>query len=188
MMKRIVIGGKGDREMGELERLLQRLHFEVIAKAKDASSLIRQVRMLRPDLVLVQGEEEFLEIAKVVEENELAAVVVTLEGYNRGLQDYLRENWNFQYIIKPLVQERISLALDIAWESYQQRLELERQAEILLNGKTTRKLVAEAMSIMVAKNTLTESQAIHRIQIKGLEFGLTIRDVAKIIIKGKEIA
>lgn len=180
---RTVLAGKQSKLITSIKEMLNPLGYLIVGRASDGNSAAKIIRTTQPDLVIIDGDLEFLEVAKTIEESLLASMLLLVDidfWHNCGL---VIEQWDFDYIEKPFTFERLNMALSIAVEKHEIRSRENMAQRKLKSAATTRNMVNIAKKILVKSLGLTEIQALNRILVLSHQHKVSVRDMARKIMR-----
>ena len=86
------------------------------------------------------------------------------------------------YLVKPVKEENLFPAIEIALSRFQEFMSLENELEGLKNSLEARKLLDRAKGVLMDAHGLTESEAYRRIQQYSMAKRKSIKEVAQAIV------
>lgn len=179
---RVVIADSERRAVKELEEMLRVRGCITVGKAYDAYKAIKLIRSTHPDLVILGGRLTFLDVAKTVDENWLAPLLLLTDQESwRQIGEEI-DRWEFDYLEKPVRAETLELKMKVVMEKFSMNKNSAAEEERIHSLRTTRNQVDRAKDVLVSVLGLTELQAILRIQIMGNDLGISLADAAKRIM------
>ena len=87
------------------------------------------------------------------------------------------------YLVKPIREESISPAIEIALSRWQEMKELEQELEETKDSLELRKTLDRAKGILMDAHNISESEAYRRIQRYSMMKRKTIKEVAEAIVR-----
>jgi len=181
---RVVIASSDNRMVNEIKETLTVNGSLVVGKAGDGVTALKVIRTTQPDFIIMDGEINFLEAAKTVDEYALAPMLLITSPNRWEILSEI-EKWGFDSLDKPVKPEILKLKITVGLERFRKCRETVRENELLHSQKTTRNLVERAKGLLVEYLGLSEIQAMSRLQILGRDEGLSIRDMAEKILKNR---
>lgn len=181
---RVVIASSDNRMVNEIKETLTVNGSLVVGKAGDGVTALKVIRTTQPDFIIMDGEINFLEAAKTVDEYALAPMLLITSPNRWEILSEI-EKWWFDSLDKPVKPEILKLKITVGLERFRKCRETVRENELLHSQKTTRNLVERAKGLLVEYLGLSEIQAMSRLQILGRDEGLSIRDMAEKILKNR---
>ncbi len=180
---RVVIADNEKKAVKDIEDMLRVLGSIVVGKAYEEYSAIKVIRATHPEFVILGGELPFLEVAKTVDENWLAPLILLTERESWNSIESEIDKWEFDYLEKPVKAETLKLKMTVAVERFRRNREFALETERIHSAHTTRNLVDMAKELLVRNLGISEIQAILRIQMLGQEQGISMGDAAKNIAR-----
>jgi len=188
--QRVIIVDSDETWLRSLKTLLGKLGYLVVGAASDGPSALKLVRSRHPDLLIIQDNLpgfSGLEVARIVYEDKLAPVIVTTDYMHQDLIDRSREARAFAALVKPIEENVLLPAIELALGDYQEMFRLEKQLKELRDTLETRKLVEKAKGILMKSMGLSEEEAFKRIQKQSMNKRITMRAVAEAVILAHNI-
>ncbi|KYO64159.1 ANTAR domain-containing response regulator [Thermovenabulum gondwanense] len=171
----------------DIREMLQEKHCIIVGEASDGETAVNLARNLRPDVVLMDikmpGSIDGLEAAKIINEEEICPVVL-LTAYSQYelVEEASSVVGIFGYLVKPIKEEDILPALNMAiakWSSYKK---LKEENNELKNKLESRKIIEIAKGIIMEKYKLSEKEAYKKMQKLSMDFRKNMVEIAKYII------
>ena len=182
---RIVIADNESIIRMDLRELLMEAGHEVVAEAGDGRQAIDLARRHRPDLVIMDikmPEMDGLTAAKVISDEKIAPVLLLTAYSQKEIVDKAKESGVLAYLVKPVKEENLFPAMEIAMSRFQEFMSLEQELEDLKTSLEARKLLDRAKGVLMDAHGLTESEAYRRIQQYSMAKRKSIKAVAQAIV------
>ena len=182
---RIVIADSDRVFLKKLKDSLIHVGYMVVGEVHDAKSALQIIFKTEPDLIIMDANIpgcEGLEIARIIEEHRVAPVLLLTAYSQRELIEEAKHSWVFGYLLKPINQENLFPAIEIAIANFKRFLRLESENKELKKLLEERKLVDKAKGLLVEKKGLTEKEAHKYIQRVSMDKGIAVSRVAKKVI------
>jgi len=182
---RIAIGDEDELNIGIIKSILLSKGHKVICEERDGSSLLRKVRSLMPDFVIVSYNIpgiKGIEIARIIQQDEIAPVLLMADNSQDIFVREMGEEY-FPYIIKPVIPVQLLGTIDFVYNNYKKMLDLQKEVSQLKNMLETRKLVERAKGILIDDYGMKERDAFRFIQKRSMDECKPIADIAKMIIE-----
>ncbi len=165
---------------------LQEHGFEVVAQASDGLQAIELVRLLLPDLVVMDikmPNMDGITAAKIISELKIPVVLLTAFA-QRELFEQAAEAGAMAYVVKPFNPNDLLPAIEIAIHRHLEFSALEVEISDLQERLETRKIVERAKGLLQVKKLVPdEPEAFRWIQKASMDRRLTMKEVAKTIIE-----
>ena len=169
----------------DLKELLEEAGHEVIGEAADGLKAVELTRKLKPDLVIMDikmPEMDGIAAAKLISNEKLAPVLLLTAYSQKEIVDKAKESGVLAYLVKPVKEENLFPAMEIAMSRFQEFMSLEQELEDLKTSLEARKLLDRAKGVLMDAHGLTESEAYRRIQQYSMAKRKSIKEVAQAIV------
>ena len=169
----------------DLKESLEAEGYAVIGETGRGDEAIDLVRMLEPDLVILDIKMpgmNGIDAAKVISDEGLAAVIL-LSAFSQ--QDLIKEASNagvLAYLVKPFQRSDLVPSIELALGRFEEISGLKQEAVMLKESLETRKLVDRAKGLLIDNYGLKESDAYRYLQKKAMEDRTTMKAVAEDIL------
>lgn len=169
----------------DLKEILEAEGYAVIGETGRGDEAIDLVRMLEPDLVILDIKMpgmNGIDAAKVISDEGLAAVIL-LTAFSQ--QDLIQEASNagvLAYLVKPFQRSDLVPAIELALGRFKEISDLKQETLMLRESLQTRKLVDRAKGLLIDSYGLKESDAYRYLQKKAMEDRTTMKAVAEDIL------
>ena len=169
----------------DLKEILEAEGYAVIGETSRGDEAIDLVRMLEPDLVVLDIKMpgmNGIDAAKVISDEGLAAVIL-LTAFSQ--QDLIQEASNagvLAYLVKPFQRSDLVPAIELALGRFKEISDLKQETLMLRESLQTRKLVDRAKGLLIDNYGLKESDAYRYLQKKAMEDRTTMKAVAEDIL------
>ncbi len=186
MNRKVMIAINEMDAANQMKQVLAQNGFHVLSVCTSGSQAIQKVRMLRPDLLIVNFElpdTTGLEVAKLLAYDKLCTVILLMNKSQTEYAESFRGNLDVVCLNKPFNRTVLIRTIDLILSSKQQIKRLEAEVEDLKEDLETRKMVDRAKGLLMKKLGLSEMEAHRKIQKQSMDHGKSIRDVAKNIIE-----
>ena len=182
---KFAIGDEDEKNIANIRNILQQKGHLIACEERDGPSLLRKIRSISPDFVIVGYNipgMKGLEIARIVEGDKIAPTLIIADSS----QDiFLREmgNESFVHIIKPISQMQLLGTIDFVYNNFKRLINLEKEVSELKNMLETRKAVEKAKGIIMDKYDMKEKDAFRYMQKRSMDECKPVFDIAKRIIE-----
>ena len=184
-MNRVVIAEDEAIIRLDLKEILEAEGYAVIGETGRGDEAIDLVRMLEPDLVILDIKMpgmNGIDVAKVISDEGLAAVIL-LTAFSQ--QDLIQEASNagvLAYLVKPFQRSDLVPSIELALGRFKEISDLKQETLMLQESLQTRKLVDRAKGLLIDNYGLKESDAYRYLQKKAMEDRTTMKAVAEDIL------
>tara|TARA_B100000214_G_C23933460_1_gene611941 strand:+ start:160 stop:777 length:618 start_codon:yes stop_codon:yes gene_type:complete len=169
----------------DLKESLEAEGYAVIGETGRGDEAIDLVRMLEPDLVILDIKMpgmNGIDVAKVISDEGLAAVIL-LTAFSQ--QDLIQEASNagvLAYLVKPFQRSDLVPSIELALGRFKEISDLKQETVMLRENLQTRKLVDRAKGLLIDNYGLKEGDAYRYLQKKAMEDRTTMKAVAEDIL------
>ena len=169
----------------DLKEILEAEGYAVIGETGRGDEAIDLVRMLEPDLVILDIKMpgmNGIDAAKVISDEGLAAVIL-LTAFSQ--QDLIHEASNagvLAYLVKPFQRSDLVPSIELALGRFKEISDLKQETLMLRESLQTRKLVDRAKGLLIDNYGLKEGDAYRYLQKKAMEDRTTMKAVAEDIL------
>ncbi|RME79117.1 MAG: response regulator [Chloroflexi bacterium] len=183
MLRIIIVDDEAVIRMG-LRAMVTALGHRVVDTAANGDEALEKVKQHRPDLLLLDIKmpgTDGLTVAEILS-REMPLPIVMLTAYSdRELIERAANAAVMGYLIKPVQEERLGPALEVAVDRFRQMQATARQVYKLRNQLEARDVIDAARRILVAAG-LSEEEAYRRLQATAREKRCSMKDVAEAVI------
>lgn len=169
----------------DLREMLAAAGHKIIAEGANGEEALEATRDLHPDLVIMDvkmPKMDGLTAAKLINEEQLAPVLLLTAYSQKDIVEQAKEAGVLAYIVKPVREEQLFPALEIAVSRFKEFQSFKEEVEQLRASLATRKLLDRAKGILMTAHGFTEQEAYRRMQQFSMNRRMSIKDVAQAII------
>ena len=191
MARRAVISDDSLGSRAALSTALMRLGFEVAGEGVSGQEAIRLAQELKPDvLFLAVGLPEMdgtSAAAQILEAHPLPVIILSSRRDPDVIQRAI-EAGVMAYLVKPLREEELLPAIELAISRFEEFIALRKENEDLKRTLQGRKLIERAKGVMMEREKISEQQAFARIQKASMNTRRPMMDTAQAILLNEEVA
>jgi len=169
----------------DLKEMLQEEGYEVVGEAGDGETAVKLAEELKPDLVVLDifmPVMDGLTAARLIDEKELAAVLILTAFSERDLVGEATRTGAMAYLVKPFDRDSLIPAIEVAMARWAEAQSLAEESKDLSERLETRKAVERAKGKLMDDHGLSEHAAFRMIQKQAMQEGLSMREVAMRIL------
>ncbi|HEX3011098.1 MAG TPA: response regulator, partial [Syntrophomonadaceae bacterium] len=125
---RVVIADADADNRQKLNEMLTHAGYMVAGMVEDGRSALKVIFQAEPDVVIMDARlpgAEGLEIARMIEEHRVAPVILLTAAHEQEFVAEAATTWIFGYLIKPVEDKQLFMAIEIAINSYKKIIKLE---------------------------------------------------------------
>lgn len=170
----------------DLKELLEEAGHEIVAEAADGLKAVELTRKFKPDLVIMDikmPEMDGIAASKIISEEKLAPVLLLTAFSQPEIVERAKESGVLAYLVKPVRENNLFPAMEIALSRFQEMQQLEGELDKLKGSLEMRKTLDRAKGILMDAYNLSESEAYRRIQQYSMAKRKTIKEVAEAIVR-----
>lgn len=174
-----------------LGQALKRLGFEVVGEGSSGSEAIRLAQTLKPDvLFLAVGLPDLdgLTTAAQILEIHALPILILSSHIDQELIQRAKEAGVMAYLVKPLREEELLPAIELAISRFDEFNALRKENADLKRILEDRKLIERAKRILMEREKISEPQAFGRIQKASMNSRRSMAEIAQAILLSEEVA
>lgn len=174
-----------------LGQALKRLGFEVVGEGSSGSEAIRLAQTLKPDvLFLAVGLPDLdgLTTAAQILEIHALPILILSSHIDQELIQRAKEAGVMAYLVKPLREEELLPAIELAISRFDEFNALRKENADLKRILEDRKLIERAKRILMEREKISEPQAFGRIQKDSMNSRRSMAEIAQAILLSEEVA
>jgi two-component system, response regulator PdtaR len=179
---RIILGDNDNSFLLSASNMLVQMGYDVIDTDTSGSGLLRKIRTLNPDVVIVdvslKGMSGF-EISDIVEGEGICPCIISYRGSHSEYMLKLQQKIIFAYIQKPANPMELNYAVENAYFNFKKFIDKDRKLK-------ERQLIDRAKRLLIKKYGLTEDKAYEYIRKKSMDKCLSMHRIANAIIEAIE--
>ena len=176
----------------DLRELITDAGHQIVGEAADGEQAVKLARELRPDFIIMDVKMPIMDgltAAKLIDEENIAPVLLLTAYSQEDIVSKAADSGIIAYLVKPVREEQLLPAMEIALRRFRERRQLEEELDELRQNLATRKLVEKAKGILMAAHNMTEQEAYRRMQLFSMSKRISLKELAEGIIaaakKGK---
>ncbi|ABO51315.1 response regulator receiver and ANTAR domain protein [Desulforamulus reducens MI-1] len=169
----------------KLKDILQQNDYLVVAETEDGRSTLQAAFQNQPDIILMEGElpgSKGLEIARIIEEHHLAAVVLVTSFSHRELLEEAKVSSVLGFIIKPVDDINLIVTLEMALATFKRMVRMEEENKKLKKKLEEKRLVEQAKRLLIEKKGFNEQTAHRYMQKVSMDRCCSLAKVAQLVI------
>ena len=176
---RIILGDSDEAFISTARQLLIELGHNVIDTDKSGTLLLRKIRTLNPDVVIVdvnmKGISGF-EISSIVEGEGICPCIVTFKSSPFEYSIKLEQKLVYAYIQKPVNISALSYTIDNAYFNFKKIIGFQKSL-------SERKTIEKAKGLLMEKYNMNESKAYEYLRKKSMEKSTSLYKISRAIIE-----
>lgn len=173
-----------------LVKALNEKGFGVVGEGASGKGALKLTQATDPDAVLMSvGLPDIDGISaaeKIMEENPLPIVLLT-SHYDAATIERAKEAGVMAYLLKPLREEELLPATELAISRFEEFNSLRKENEDLKKTLEARKAIERAKGVLMKQQGLSEPEAFSLIQKKSMDLRKPMAEIAQAIILTEEL-
>ena len=175
----------------DLSEILKLNGYEVIGEACDGLECLNLVKILKPDIILLDIKMPLLNginVARILKEENYQGCIIMLTAYSN--KDYIKEsseNGVAGYLIKPLNEDVLLGQISFCYKNFKEKKDLEESVIKIEKKLKERKELDKAKGILMAKYSLTEEEAYKKIRTISMEKRMEVSVLVEIVNRSGEL-
>lgn len=164
--------------------------FIFLGNCNDAISLMRLIRSLHPDFIVVDVSMQSVELRNVLEtvdDEMLCACVLLGDHRDTSIVSLMEKSKTISFCQKPLNREILLKTIEMANMNFRRVFDLDKKLREMTENYETRKSVERAKWILMERDGLSEKDAYNRIRKKSMDNRMSMKSIADAIIMTYEI-
>jgi two-component system, response regulator PdtaR len=190
MVTRIIIADDETNQRTDLKGVLTRLGYLVVGEVGDSLSALQLAREIRPDLVIIDihppARDDIAAIETLMREK-IAPVLLLTAFSDQRFVERAAEAGVVSYMIKPLGENKLTPAIEVALARYHDFRTLEEKVRTLTKQLETSKIIERAKGLLMEKEKLTEREAFQKIRKTSMNNRKSMREVAEAVLLANEM-
>lgn len=169
----------------DLREMLADAGHEIVGEAANGQEAIRLAKELQPDFVIMDVKMPVLDgitAAKVIANENIAPVLLLTAYSQQDIVEKASEAGVIAYLVKPVREEQLFPAMEIAVSQFEQMQKLNEELLKLKDSLETRKLLDRAKGILMAAHGMTEQEAYRKMQLFSMSRRISLKQLAESII------
>lgn len=170
----------------KLKDLLFQHGYLVVAEAENDKETLQAAFQTQPDIIIMEGKipgSKGLEVARIIEEHNLAPVVLVTSYTHRELIEEAKVSSVLGYLIKPIEDENLIATLEMAMATFKRLTRLADENNKLRQKLEEKVLIEKAKHLLVAKKGFNEQTAYRYLQKLSMDRCSSLAKVAQLVIK-----
>lgn len=188
--KCVVIVDDSLKSRETLGSALKRLGFEVVGEGSSGSEAIRLAQELKPDVMFLAvglPDMDGLSVAAHILETLSLPILILSSHLDQELIQRAKEGGVMAYLLKPLREEELLPAIELAISRFEEFNALRKENADLKRTLEDRKLIERAKGILMEREGISEQMAFARIQKTSMNTRRAMADIAQAILLSEAV-
>ncbi len=173
-----------------LLRALTNRGFNVVGEGASGKDAVRLAQTTAPDVILMAvglPDVDGISAAQAIMEENPFPVVLLTSHYDAETIERAKGSGVMAYLIKPLREEELLPAVELAISRFAEFMSLREDNEDLKKTLEGRKAIEKAKGILMKSQRLSEAEAFSLIQKKSMDMRKPMVEIAQAIILAEEM-
>lgn len=173
----------------DLREMLEDAGHDVVAEAANGEQAVTLARKFLPEFVIMDVKMPVMDglaAAKIITEEGIAPVLLLTAYSQQDIVDKAKEAGVVAYLVKPIREEQLFPAMEIAASRFAEVQKLSAELDDLKESLATRKLLDRAKGILMTAHGMTEQEAYRKMQQFSMAKRISLKELAESIIKAAD--
>ncbi|MBB5323081.1 response regulator NasT [Anoxybacillus tepidamans] len=173
----------------DIKEMLIQAGYEVMGDGKNGEEAIELAHRFRPDIVIMDikmPKLDGIKAANIIRKFKHTPVILLTAYSQRELINDAKEAGVVGYLVKPVSEEDLIPAIEIARSQQEQFQLLERDIQILKKSIEERKIIEQAKGKIMTRFSCTEEKAYEWMRKKSMEYRISMFKLAEKILEKYE--
>lgn len=170
----------------DLREMLEDAGHDVVAEAANGEQAVELARKFLPEFVIMDVKMPVMDglaAAKIINDEGIAPVLLLTAYSQQDIVDKAKEAGVVAYLVKPVREEQLFPAMEIAASRFAEMQQLSAELDDLKESLATRKLLDRAKGILMTAHGMTEQEAYRKMQQFSMAKRISLKELAESIIK-----
>lgn len=186
MKRAILVSGNSSLNL-EIKMVLPMVSFQILAITDNGMEALRLAHRFEPDLIIMGWNLRGLNSSEVLQNlvvQHLCPIIVVLTPEEHHVLSEVVEADAHQVILYPWRALEMAAAIQLAEHRFTRETEHSQQIQRLEEELKTRKVIFQAMLVLIQKQGLTEQDAYAALRTQAMSVRKSMRAVANAVLKG----
>lgn len=173
----------------DISEMLTEAGYEVIGEASNGEEALDLVTKLKPDLAILDVQMPImdgLKAASFINDKMLAPVLLLTAFSQVDIVEKAKKAGVLAYIVKPVREEQLFPAIQIAVSRFKEIKDFSEELGSVKEALDNRIILERAKGILMDAYGLKEDEAYKKLRQYAMNKRLSLKEVAKIVIKARE--
>jgi response regulator NasT len=173
----------------DLREMLEEAGHEIVGEAANGEEAVELARRLKPEFIIMDVKMPIMDgltAARVIDADGIAPILLLTAYSQQDIVEQASEAGVIAYLVKPVREEQLFPAMEIAYKRFTEMKSLNAELEQLKESLETRKLLDRAKGILMTAHGMTEQEAYRKMQQFSMAKRITLKALAESIIAAAE--
>ena len=146
----------------DLREMLADAGHDIVGEAANGQEAVKLAAELKPDFIIMDVKMPIMDgitAAKIIAADNIAPVLLLTAYSQQDIVEQASEAGVIAYLVKPVREEQLFPAMEIAAKRFQEMQKLNLELDKLKESLETRKLLDRAKGILMTAHGMTEQEA-----------------------------
>ena len=170
----------------DLREMLTEAGHTIVGEAANGLEAVELAQRLKPELVIMDVKMPLMDgltAAQQLAQDNVAPVLLLTAYSQQDIVEKAKEAGVIAYLVKPIREEQLFPAMEIAVNNFQELQQLQGELADLQEALATRKLLAKAKGILMEAHGYTEQEAYRKMQQYSMLKRVSLKKLAEMIIQ-----
>lgn len=182
---RVIVADDDPQARDFYQQIVPEMGHRVVYAAASGAELVRQCQQLKPDLVISDikmPDLDGLDASEQIYAGHPVPIILVSGFHEPDMIERAQENHILAYLVKPITQADMEVAISLAIRRFQEFEELRVEASNLRQALQDRKVIERAKNILMKLGELHEHDAFRRLQKLASRQNKKLVQVAEMIV------
>ena len=173
----------------DVKEMLTEAGHNVIGEGASGEDAIQLARKLKPDFIIMDVKMPGMggiAAAKTIISESIAPVLLLTAYSQTDIVEQANDAGVLAYLVKPIREEQLFPAIDVAYERFREMQELNKELDNLKSSLETRKLLDRAKGIIMDTYKLNEKDTYRKMQKYCMNKRITMKQLAESILSAAD--
>ena len=173
----------------DLREMLADAGHEIVGEAANGQEAVKLAKELKPDFIIMDVKMPIMDgitAAKIIAADNIAPVLLLTAYSQQDIVEQASEAGVIAYLVKPVREEQLFPAMEIAAKRFQEMQKLNLELGKLKESLETRKLLDRAKGILMTAHGMTEQESYRKMQQFSMAKRISLKELAESIIEAAE--
>lgn len=173
----------------DISEMLTEAGYEVVGEASNGKEALNLVETLKPDLAILDVQMPVMDgikAASFINDKMLAPVLLLTAFSQLDIVEKAKKAGVLAYIVKPVREEQLFPAIQIAVSRFKEIKDFSEELGSVKEALDNRIILDRAKGILMDAYGLKEDEAYKKLRQYAMNKRLSLKEVAKIVIKARE--
>ncbi|MBC7765383.1 MAG: ANTAR domain-containing protein [Hyphomonadaceae bacterium] len=185
MRQDIMIAVNNANTGSQIKSLLTTNGFAVGDICTSGNDAIRKARLKQTELLILNfdlSDMTGVEVSKILGADELCSIILLTSETQKEFVDDKVAHLDLVCISKPINKTILLQAVEVMLKTRKKIVKLKAEVMTLKEDIKTRKMIEKAKGLLMEKLGMSENEAYRKIQKNSMDSGVTMKDIAKVIV------